>query len=922
MSTPGPKKGPSNTVGTVDVHTWGTSDNGSNGATQFVDSHLSATPTGHAALEVTFPADAEGERLIEEYCQRDNGGLTIPYERVSVPTGDPNSPTKDVFKVLISWWSTEDATKGFVLTNTMNDDQQNMRQSQDSAPLNPRFATLLPQQEERRRKGKLNTHHQYLSPLVVTSALDTKALSPEQQKLVDLEVHKQLTDDKIYSLGNALKRKLPEGSSKIKVDATLIRILDKHSPNWKQALNIPENGPLPSTLNQQEGELLRAHVISEMKSAANISNDLKSKIEEARALVIAESMMALYDEVDDIEKKYNALPENERKKMLEERPEFSEAAYQLFEIVTMQKAQTENYDLLINIPDDQLAIIMKENTSKELTSLQNSLMRAEAELEIDVTEENQTPEIQKSIKDNTALIQSLKTQISKEEERIKKIQEIAKTCLPQGSKNIKTIEITSIIAGKVKYEARAKKEEISDALKVIQSRKISSNAFLARDMERYISRGLPPAHTITLPGMNVEKMLKKMRELVEDNKPYNTYTKNCALVASTVLQAGASSNLRSYFEPHMFGGFASPQQVMQSATKYNSAVVQNQGNMPLLDRAQNMSPLNTMGRLGAAALKGRLETKSTSAKVGYTAALGVVGVGVVVSEAVKAVVTPKSTFNNATGFIQYAAKSESAVLKGLMIPAVIGAAIVAPLAAVQVAVEKAIVNPIKNATQKIKQKQRIENDPFKVATAPSEQAKTNTSKVVEVKGKDQSPADILKAMQNRLAEKKIPALDKDARTVMKSATPEQNQQFNDLLRQVSSASYANGPEAKKTKKKSHQRENLEELSNSQQKSRNSSSLSNDDPDIALSMSARSNHVPGVLQAFRSARRAAPIITENAATISAQKPTSQTPQAEGPMLHGYNNARSSTSDTSPKATQKADDSNLQVNEKATVTRNRQ
>ena len=215
MSKAGPQKAKPN-VTQVEVHTWATSADGGNGAAQYVADELLGGGTGHAAVELTFPADEKGKRLIEQYCIG-NGGTPIPYEKVTIP-GPAGTEPQEVYKVLFSWWSNS------TLTPNLNDDQSNMRVAQNVGPYNPRFAAELPPQEQRNRAARLGTEHLYLAPLQITA--DLNGLTDEQKHVVELDGKMEHINTSLKAMDILLTRKFPENADSAVLDATAIGILD------------------------------------------------------------------------------------------------------------------------------------------------------------------------------------------------------------------------------------------------------------------------------------------------------------------------------------------------------------------------------------------------------------------------------------------------------------------------------------------------------------------------------------------------------------------------------------------------------------------------------------------------------------------------------------------------------------------------
>lgn len=87
-------KTPIPTICGVKVQTWGTHPGAGNGMLHAMDALLFGGNVGHASVAVTFPANAEGEKLIKEYCT----DPPIPYtkKKVSIPKTGKSSKANGV----------------------------------------------------------------------------------------------------------------------------------------------------------------------------------------------------------------------------------------------------------------------------------------------------------------------------------------------------------------------------------------------------------------------------------------------------------------------------------------------------------------------------------------------------------------------------------------------------------------------------------------------------------------------------------------------------------------------------------------------------------------------------------------------------------------------------------------------------------
>ena len=88
---------PAHVVNTVEVRTWGTEREYSNGLRNVVDQKLRSDDVGHAAVVMRLAADEEGLRLVRQYCMDQSGKTIIPYELKRIGN-------QVVYEVYWSYW--------------------------------------------------------------------------------------------------------------------------------------------------------------------------------------------------------------------------------------------------------------------------------------------------------------------------------------------------------------------------------------------------------------------------------------------------------------------------------------------------------------------------------------------------------------------------------------------------------------------------------------------------------------------------------------------------------------------------------------------------------------------------------------------------------------------------------------------------
>ena len=101
-------------VNTVEVKTWGTKREISNGLRNVVDQKLSGEGVGHVSLMMRIAADDHGKALIRQYCLKDDGTVKIPYEIKKYGN-------QSIYEIYWSFWPATDKSEPFYLSGLKSD---------------------------------------------------------------------------------------------------------------------------------------------------------------------------------------------------------------------------------------------------------------------------------------------------------------------------------------------------------------------------------------------------------------------------------------------------------------------------------------------------------------------------------------------------------------------------------------------------------------------------------------------------------------------------------------------------------------------------------------------------------------------------------------------------------------------------------
>ncbi|OJV92913.1 MAG: hypothetical protein BGO43_07615 [Gammaproteobacteria bacterium 39-13] len=623
-------------LGSVKLSTWGTHHKGGNGMPHYIDTMLFGGNVGHAAVEVTIPANKEGETLVQKYCM-DGLNTVIPFERVTQRFLDENNQLKeqDVYKVYFSWWPSE---KSHSLHTSLNSDNIDERSGADVGEIDSRFTTgpnALNKREQRTYKGKLGTKKVTLADNEIAHL---SSLHRDEKKLLEMERELMNNARKMEAL-SILEKKLKDQIN-LPVKGSLLTLLNDFIPDWKTVVDDPR------ALKAADIVKIQPKIVVKRKGLEDEAKAIAARKTEALEVVESAYTEAAKREVAKIQFALDSILEPEkRQKMIEQRsPPFSRQAWVDYELSQIEK---------IVKPADIVCSFCQQDFVEKKNFILGVLF-----------DKNYPP----SFKD-------------KDKANIEKWRQF----LPPEHQNITKEQMTPEIFKLLKDRSRDAMNLHSDQYKkLLTEKKLVSKTpnFQYADHERFITRGHSPNHQVRLPlsgivdgehvqsGLNAERMLQKMRALTQDGKKFDLATKNCSVTTGAILAAGAEPELRDYFEEKAWGGFGNPQEVLNGASRYQRSIESNKGKKTFWEKLSGVNPLNFVSYLGGMMLN-KIASPDTSmlAKVGLGfLLLPVAGLAAAV-ETLKAVVNPKKTFLGCKDFINYAWRNNSIFLKFCTLPA-------------------------------------------------------------------------------------------------------------------------------------------------------------------------------------------------------------------------------------------------------------
>lgn len=156
----------------VKINTWGTKANAGNGILHYLDSEFFGGNVGHVSIEITFPANKEGDALIEKYL-KDNPKLYYTKRTIKVNAAVPdkkiihktaeNLINQEIYEVRFSFWPT-----GANKTRVYDQDNERLGTNFDWGP---KWEQII-KPDVRRTKGILGERIIKLGPTNILHARD------------------------------------------------------------------------------------------------------------------------------------------------------------------------------------------------------------------------------------------------------------------------------------------------------------------------------------------------------------------------------------------------------------------------------------------------------------------------------------------------------------------------------------------------------------------------------------------------------------------------------------------------------------------------------------------------------------------------------------------------------------------------------
>lgn len=668
----------------VILHTWGTDVGAGNGLGQFLYSELYGGNVGHASLEISFPADEQGKALLQKYCIQ-KGIKKIPFEKITktVIRPDGTVDNEDWYTVYFSWWPSKDEDKAYTLHKNLNVDNTAERPGRNQPKVDPRFDL---EQETRLYHGMLGSRQVILSTNVIQHNRD---LGQDELHLLDLERQIASLNNDLEAI-DLLTNKLSKIEHTTKAKGSLLQLLNRYFNNWQSFLG--SNKQLDKNNAEELVSFLstkKAALKEQLSTFTTERNKQISTLQQIHNQQIAEQTQWIKEQLAN-----NPKPTPDK-------------------IAEIQN-QSSYYAWLI-VESEKNALKANNFAQYFLPFLSNADLKQIKACFIDDNYPENVPEFKRLIlkqwRDYCPQDFSLAQPIT--DESIQKLK----------------AAMTDYGAYLVNHNEKLMNERLLYA---------KANPLMVGDYEAYLTKGLNPDNTITLPvgslckdrkgpGLNVEKMLAKMSDIVDAGEDFDLFHNSCSSTTGAILYAGAESESQAYFNEKAWGTFGNPQTVLNGAMKYQHAQYKRDGKLSLGEKIARFNPLNLITKSAGKLLSVYVDPK-TGPLASILLVLPVVAMGFLAggATAIKAAANPKKSYKNCRKFISYANKQPSAFLKVCAIPVAGLAAALAVPAAIQTGITSLFRLPktIKNRTK-----------PYQAAPLP-----IADDNIVEIKDKDPEQA--------------------------------------------------------------------------------------------------------------------------------------------------------------------------------------
>lgn len=283
---------PAQVINTVEVRTWGTEREYSNGLRNIIDQKVRSDDVGHAALVMRVAADDEGLRLVREYCMDDAGKTIIPYELKKIGN-------QVVYEVYWSYWPDtlhtmeqdyEHERRGLEYRDIKELDRNVPRELSDKYIVHKvRNGKVIPFASSSERVTVKSTSEITNSRSAFLDLKEKEIKLAEQIETIDIMLKNYLEDGKIYSPSSSFT------DVKINKNSNFYEILQKYK-SVLQPKNIPAKILLNKTISTLDAKKIKDGFEVLKRERTKELDKVKSHIEE-----VSSNVQVTYQEAQSLQ---------------------------------------------------------------------------------------------------------------------------------------------------------------------------------------------------------------------------------------------------------------------------------------------------------------------------------------------------------------------------------------------------------------------------------------------------------------------------------------------------------------------------------------------------------------------------------------------------------------------------------------------
>lgn len=574
---------PVNIINTVEVRTWGTEREYSNGLRNVVAQKLRNDDSGHAAVVMRVSADEHGIRLIQQYCMDEKGSTIIPFELKKIEN-------QVVYEIYWSYWPGR--------LQTIEQDYEFERRG-----LEYREIKELDDKVPKELSDRYIIHKFRKGKIISLAAPCERATVPTYQKIsngrsyfLDMQERQIKLEEEIQTLTTLLDNYLGKGKAyypsksfteeKVKRNSNFFEILRRFKSEIKPrslVAKILYNQSISSSDIKKLTTNLKKLIKSKQSEIVEVSLQLK-KIKQELQPPFERSNFNIEDkyflnELLERKKRTNALiklldiykekahyplvlPED-AKFLVEntadsELPQFYDEMDQvepsaledsqikneedLLKLINKQKNIEEHLDRQIEEKLNNLLKIMK----KEILFFKNDRENGQINLKEQFEKINQSiDELHEEIEEILSVKEKKLTELREQDIKEAIVLKFSKDKKgnPLVLHNLKQAEFVKEAATIALNNLLNEKQSLHQKMQIA---KLKSNTHVSEISQKQIRRGYPYKSN-TLRGFNIEEMLKVANNLSNKVKNFNLKEENCATTSMKLLKAGSPEFKKGIF---------------------------------------------------------------------------------------------------------------------------------------------------------------------------------------------------------------------------------------------------------------------------------------------------------------------------------------------------------------------------------------